>query len=65
MDFGHDGPQVVLSQEQALRRISGSVAFTDFDREVAADYISACDALVQELALSPGDNGIVVNGRVR
>lgn len=64
VNFGHDGPQTVLSQEQTLRQLTGGAAFTDFDREVHADYVRACNSLIQELHLSPGDNGIVVNGRV-
>ncbi|KAF7983169.1 hypothetical protein HWV62_23402 [Athelia sp. TMB] len=61
--FVHDGPQTVLSQEQALRKITGGIAYTDFDAEVHADYVRACVALISELRLSPGDSAIIVNGR--
>lgn len=58
------GEQTVLTQQSALEELMGGVALEDVDVPSYQRYVEASRAVVTELGLSPGEHGLLVNGRV-
>lgn len=56
-----DGAQTILSQERALRQITGGV---DISTEGHEAYVRSSHLLARGFRLKSGDQALVVNGRV-
>ena len=56
--------QTVLTQQSVLEELMGGVALEDVDVPSYDRYVQASLAVVAELGLSPGEHGLLVNGRV-
>lgn len=60
----NDSPQVPMSQEETLSELTGGVAVSDFEPESYAKYVKTSRLVTRELQLTPGQQALVVNGRV-
>lgn len=59
-----DSPQVPLSGEGVLRELTGGVALGDMDSDAYAQYVRSSRLVVRELQLAPGEQALILNGRV-
>jgi UDP-glucose:glycoprotein glucosyltransferase len=59
-----ESPQVVLLQEGILQDLAGGVAIGDFSVAAYARYVKSSRLVARELQLSPGEQALIVNGRV-
>jgi UDP-glucose:glycoprotein glucosyltransferase len=59
-----DDAQVRLTREDATSKLTGGVAVSNFEFESYVKYVKACRLVSRELQLTPGQQGLIVNGRV-
>ena len=60
-----DGPQIILSQDEALRGLTGGFRISELDADRYAEYVKACRLTAREIGVTPGEQAILANGRVR
>jgi len=60
-----DGPQIILSQDEALRGLTGDIKISELDADRYAEYVKACRLTAREVGVAPGGQAILANGRVR
>ena len=61
----NDGEQQIpITKEEAFVKFTEGVMLDDIAPEEYVDYIRACRILVRDLQFSPGQLGLVMNGRV-
>lgn len=58
------GPQTVLSQQDTLNELTGGVASDDFSAEAYAQFTKSSRLVARELQLGPGQQALLINGRV-
>ncbi|KAF5378749.1 hypothetical protein D9615_006978 [Tricholomella constricta] len=56
--------QTVLSQDEMVRALIGGVKVADFDAKRYAEYVKASRLLVRDIQIAPGQQALLVNGRV-
>ena len=59
------GAQAPLSKEEALLELTGGIAISELEADDYVRYIRNNTLLLRELQVSPGQQVLIVNGRVR
>ncbi|KAG6918623.1 hypothetical protein DXG01_013034 [Tephrocybe rancida] len=66
--LGVGGPsteaQTLLSQDEVIRALTEGVKVADFNPIYYADYVQASRMVVREIGVAPGQQALLVNGRV-
>lgn len=61
----NDGEQQIpMTKDEAFTKFTEGVMLDDIAPEEYVDYVRACQILVRDLQFSPGQLGLVMNGRV-
>lgn len=60
-----EGPQIILSQDETLRGLTGSLKISELDADRYTEYVKACRLTAREVGVAPGVQAILANGRVR
>jgi UDP-glucose:glycoprotein glucosyltransferase len=61
----NDGEQQMpIARDEAFAKLTEGVILDDIAPEEYVDYVRACRLLVRDLKFSPGQLGLVMNGRV-
>ncbi|KII87653.1 glycosyltransferase family 24 protein [Plicaturopsis crispa FD-325 SS-3] len=61
----HNNPQVVLAKDEgSLDKLTGGVGLNDIDAAEYASYEKSCRLVARELGLAPGEQALIVNGRI-
>lgn len=61
----NDGEQQIpMTKDEAFTKFTKGVMLDDIAPEEYVDYVRACRLLVKDLQFSPGQFGLVMNGRV-
>ncbi|KAH9930812.1 glycosyltransferase family 24 protein [Amylocystis lapponica] len=58
------GPQVVISPEGSLDDMLDGALLDDGGREAYEGFVKSCRLIARELEFAPGEQGLIVNGRV-
>ncbi|KAG6839745.1 hypothetical protein C0991_012004, partial [Blastosporella zonata] len=59
-----NGAQAVLSQDEVIRALTEGVKVVDFDPVYYAEYVKASRLVAREIGVAPGQQALLVNGRV-
>ncbi|KAF8069177.1 glycosyltransferase family 24 protein [Lyophyllum atratum] len=59
-----DGAQAVLPHDELLRTMTGTDNVVDFDETRYAEYVKASRLVAREIEIAPGQQALLVNGRV-
>ncbi|KAG5641244.1 hypothetical protein DXG03_005668 [Asterophora parasitica] len=59
-----ESTQTVLSQDERVQALTGGVKVAEFDAKRYADYVTASRLLARDIQISPGQQALLVNGRV-
>jgi UDP-glucose:glycoprotein glucosyltransferase len=61
----NDGEQQMpITKDEAFAKVTEGVMLDDIAPEEYVDYVRACRLLARDLQFSPGQLGLVINGRV-
>ncbi|GLB42376.1 putative UDP-glucose:Glycoprotein Glucosyltransferase [Lyophyllum shimeji] len=63
-DATGDGAQTVLSQDEAVQPLTAGVKVADFDAGGYAEYVTSSRLVAREIGVAPGQQALLVNGRV-
>ncbi|KAJ8514563.1 hypothetical protein ONZ45_g7920 [Pleurotus djamor] len=59
-----DAAQEPLSREDVFSQLTGGVGLSDFDAASYASYVKVGKLISREIQLKPGEQGLLINGRV-
>jgi UDP-glucose:glycoprotein glucosyltransferase len=60
-----EGSQTVISEQATINDLTGGVLLKDISKEAYTKYLTSTHLLAREIGLRPGEQALVVNGRVR